>query len=1091
MRPEIALVEGIGGREIMIGLFLYTGNRLEILAERLAAVLSRPLSSPLQSEIIVVQSKGMERWVSMELARHHGICANIQFPFPNHFVYRIFRDAIPDIEEESPFDPEIMAWKVMQVLPPCLEGKGFESLQGYLKGDHSGLKRFQLSSRIADLFDQYLIFRPEMVLGWDKEADNHWQSVLWRELVKGNKSKHRAALQKVFLETIQKSSDKLKNLPERLAIFGISALPPFHMQVLAAISEYIEVNLFLMNPCQEYWADIVSGREMKRFTGKEKKRKALPEELHLEKGNSLLASMGALGRDFFDLITTLGCEENESFEAPGDDGLLKNIQSDILNLVDRGRGANEKEKISKVDASIQIHSCHSPMREVEVLQDRLLALFESDPALLPKDILVMTPDIETYAPYIQAVFSFPAGDPRWIPFSIADQGVRKESQLIDSFLSFLDLQGSRMGVSQVLAILESPAVQRRFGLAEADLELIHRWVRDTRIRWGIDGESRKELGLPEFSENTWRAGLERMILGYALPGQDEKMFKGILPYDLIEGSDAPILGKFLGFMERLFDAVKELNETRSLQGWGEGLLKFLDEFFLSEGETERELHVIRRTISDLASKQQASGFREKVSLEVIKSYLRTRLEGEGFGFGFLSGGMTFCAMLPMRSIPFKVVCLLGMNDDSYPRQTKSLGFDLMAKNPKPGDRSRRKDDRYLFLETLLSARERLHISYVGQSIQDNSLRPPSVLVSELLDYIDQGYELQGGKILEHVGVKHRLQAFSPEYFKKNERLVSYSEENYEAARHAAGMREEPAPFIPTGLSEPTEEWEIVDVDQFCRFFGNPARYLLNKRLGIYLDDETGILDENEPFDLSGLDRYQLEQDLVNRVLQKVDLKDYLSATRASGQLPHGAPGEWLYVQTCAQIKSFVRTVLPYMEKGPLEPLDVDLSPDGFGLQGRIGNIYPDGLMFYRYANIRPQDRLTLWIHLQILNLMTPKKPAGKGILICKDKVCTYEPVEGSEELLKTLLAIYRQGLIKPLHFFPRSSFAYAEAMEKHGDEGKALAAARRTWESDFGISERDDPYFCLCFSRVDPLDEEFRKLALEVFGPILRNETKE
>ncbi len=1074
----------------MPGFNLYTSNRLEVLAEKLAEVLSSPLASPLQQEIILVQSKGMERWVSMELARHHGICANIQFPFPNHFVYSIFREVIPEVQEKSPFDPEIMAWKVMQTLPTCLDKKSFESLQGYLKGDQTGLKRFQLSSRIADLFDQYLIFRPEMVLGWDKGAEDHWQAVLWRELVKGNESNHRAALQKVFLEAILKSSDKLKPLPERMAVFGISALPPFHMQVLAAISRYIEVSLFLLNLCREYWADIVSGREMKRFTGREKKKKALPEELHLEKGNSLLASMGALGRDFFDLITTLGCEEHESFEAPGDDNFLKAIQSDILHLMDRGRGADEKKRIIPDDTSVQIHSCHSPMREVEVLQDRLLTLFESTPALLPKDILVMTPDIETYAPYIQAVFSLPAGDPRYIPFSIADQGVRKESQLIDSFISILDLQGSRMGASQVLTILESPAVQKKFSLAEADLELIHRWVQDTRIRWGIDGETRKELGLPEFSENTWRAGLNRMLLGYALPGQDEKMFMGILPYDLIEGNDTSVLGKFLEFMDRLFNSVKEMNEARSLQEWGEYLLKFLDGFIQADGETERELHIIRKAISDLASKQEASGFREKISLEVIKSYLRTRLEGHGFGFGFLSGGMTFCAMLPMRSIPFKVVCLMGMNDDSYPRQTRSLGFDLMAKNPRPGDRSRRKDDRYLFLETLLSARERLHISYVGQSIQDNSPRPPSVLVSELLDYIDQGYELQGGKILEHVVVKHRLQAFSPEYFQKSEKLISYSEENFEAARHAASKREEPAPFFQGGLPEPTEEWKIVDLDQFCRFFGNPARYLFNKRLGIYLDDETGILDENEPFDLSGLDRYQLEQDLVNRVLEKQDLRDYFSAAKASGQLPHGAPGEWLYARACAQVDSFARTLLPYLEKGPIKPFEVDLILDGLRLQGRIGNIYPDGLMFYRYANMRPQDRLTLWIHLHILNVGGARGHSGKGILICKDKVCSYGPVERSEETLKALLAVYRQGLIKPLHFFPRTSFAFAEAMEKHGDEGKALAAAHRTWESDFGMSEGDDPYFQLCFGRLDPLDEEFKDLAVEILGPILRIEVK-
>lgn len=1074
----------------MSGLNLYTSNRLEILAEKLAGVLSNPLGSALKEEVILVLSKGMERWVSMELARHHGICANIRFPFPNHFVYGLFRKVIPDLEKESPFEPEIMTWRVMKILPSCLERKGFESLRGYLRGDDSKLKRFQLSSRIADLFDQYLFFRPEMILGWDKGAENHWQAVLWQELVRGNESKHRAALQKSFLETIQKSPDKLTDRPERVAVFGISALPPFHVQVLAAISRYIEINLFLLNPCREYWADIVSGREMKRFTGKEKKRKALPEDLHLEKGNSLLASMGALGRDFFDLINSLGCEDHESFEDPGNDRLLRGIQSDILNLVDRGKGADEKKRTGADDTSIQIHSCHSPMREVEVLQDRLLSLFESDPALPPKDILVMMPDVETYAPYIQAVFSLPAGDPRWIPFSIADRGIRKESQLIDSFFSLLDLQGSRMGASQVLTVLESPAVQRRFSLAEADLELISRWVKDTRIRWGIDGESRKELDLPEFPENTWRAGLDRMLLGYALPGKDEKMFMGILPYDLIEGSDTSVLGKFLGFVDRLFRSVKEMNKARSLKDWEEFLSKIVDRFFLSDGETGRELNAVRKTMSDLASRQEASGFDEKISLEVIKSFLRTRLEGEGFGFGFLTGGVTFCAMLPMRSIPFKVVCLLGMNDDSYPRQTKSLGFDLVARNPRPGDRSRRKDDRYLFLETLLSARERLHISYVGQSIQDNTPRPPSVLVSELLDYIDQGYELQDGKILEHIVVQHRLQAFSPEYFKKREKLISYSEENYEAASYAATRRKELVPFIVAGLPEPAEEWKIVDLDQFCSFFGNPARYLLNKRLGVYLDDETGILDENEPFDLSGLDRYRLEQDLVHRVLQKRELKDYLSAAKASGQLPHGAPGEWLYAQACAQVDSFVRAVLPYLEKGPIETLDVDLTLDGFRFQGRIGNIYSEGLMFYRYANMRPQDRLTLWIHLHILNTAGSNKLPERGILICKDKACTYVLAEESEEFLKTLLTVYRQGLMKPLHFFPRSSFAYAEAMEKHGDEGKALIAARKIWENDFGASEGDDPYFRLCFGNVDPLDEEFSDLAMEIFGPILRSEVK-
>ncbi|MBI5603213.1 MAG: exodeoxyribonuclease V subunit gamma [Deltaproteobacteria bacterium] len=1074
----------------MPDLNLYTSNRLEILSEKLAEVLQLPLADPLQSEIIVVQSKGMERWVSMELARHLGICANIRFPFPNKFVFDVFRQIIPEVQEESLFEPRIMTWRLMHLLPACLGEKGFESLRGYLDGKDSDLKRFQLCLRIAHLFDQYLLFRPDLILAWDQGADDHWQANLWRRLVKGNEYNHRAALQRAFLEKIQHSPQTLKNLPDRISVFGISALPPFHLQVLAALSRLIEVNLFLMNPCREYWGDIFSDREMKRVTKRQKGGNAFPEELHLEKGNSLLASMGMLGRDFFDLITGLGCRENEFFADPAGEGLLAGIQSDILNLLDRGGEVGQKKAIRDDDISIQVCSCHSPMREAEVLQDYLLALFESDPSLFPKDILVMAPEIETYAPYIQAVFSLPANDPRWIPFSIADRGVRNESRLIDSFLQLLGLQGSRLGASEILAVLESPAVQRRLSLTEADLEPIQKWIRDTRIRWGIDENSRKELGLPPFSENTWWAGLKRMLLGYALPGQEEQMFMGILPYDRIEGEETAVLGNFLGFIEHLFEALKELGRERTLKEWEEFLSGLLLTFFLPNEETEREVQVIRRTLSDLAGKQDLSGFQEQIGLEVITTYLRTCLEQEGFGFGFLTGGLTFCAMLPMRSIPFKVICLMGMNDDTYPRQTRSLGFDLIAKNPRPGDRSRRKDDRYLFLEALLSARERFYISYDGQSVQDNSLRPPSVLVSELLDYIEQGYTAADQRVLDQIMTKHHLQAFSPEYFKENEKLFSYSPENFEAAQWAVSQRQDPRPFILNGLPAPPEEWKTIDLDQFCGFFENPARFFLRRRLGIYLAEEAGIPDENEPFDLSGIDRYQLEQDLVKKVLRKQSLKESLLAIKASGQLPHGAPGEWLFDQTCQGLDSFARTVLSYTEKGAFNPLEVDLSLDGFRLMGRIDQRFPDGIIHYRYARMRPQERLRLWIHLQVLNLMKAQEGPCQGILICKDKSCRVLPAEETAQSLKTLIDLYWQGLTRPLHFFPLSSWAFAESMEKHGDPEKAKTAARKTWEDEYGPVEKKNPYFQMCFGHGDPLDEEFECLAREIFGPLVRGEEK-
>lgn len=1076
----------------MSGLNLYTSNYLEILLEKLAEVLSKPLTSPLLREVIVVQSKGMERWISMELACHHGIFANGWFPYPIHFAYSLFRDLIPDIPEESPFDPAVMTWKVMGLLPSCLDNKAFESLRIYLEGGQSKLKRFQLAERTAYLFDQYLLFRPEMILDWEMGKEDHWQAILWRQLVKTEGKKHHAALQKAFLEARRDPSTRLASLPERISVFGISALPPFHIRILAAISKVIEVNLFLMNPCQEYWGDIVSPREMKRVTERAAKKKMTPEDLHLENGNNLLASMGLLGRDFFELITEFDPEEHQFFINPDKGSLLASIQSDILNLRDRNQGQDDKSRISERDDSIRIHSCHSPMREVEVLQDCLLALFETDPALLPKDILIMMPDIGTYAPFIQAVFSLPWRDSRWIPFSLADRGIRRESQLADAFLALLDLRNSRLGVSQVLAILEYKAVRNKFSLSEGDLELIHRWVGETRIRWGMDGESRKELYLPEFHENTWRSGLDRMLLGYALPRLDEEMFMGILPFDGIEGEETKVLGNFLGFMERIFSSINTLGEERTLEEWSTFLSQLLDEFFLADEGAEREVLVIRRAILSLATYKALSDFTEKVGLEVIESHLHTSFEQEGLGGGFLNGGLTFCAMLPMRSIPFRVICLLGMNDDAYPSQTKTLGFDLMAIKPRIGDRSRRHDDRYLFLEAILSAREKLHISYVGQSIQDNNPRPPSVLVSELLDYIEQGFEVQGKEILDHIVVRHRLQAFNPEYFKGSDRLYSYSEENFEAVC-AMELRNKVPAFITRGLPEPGEEWKNVELQQLCRFFTNPARFLINQHLGIYLDDETGIMDENEPFDLTGLEKYQLEQGLTKIALRKGDLKDFFMSVRATGQLPHGTPGECCYQKACCSIEAFVQRLLPYTQGTILDPVEVDLSIGDFRLLGRIENIYADRLLHYRCAKIKPRDRLNLWIHNLVLNSVAVKDYPRSGVLICKDHACIYPEIPESENLLKILLETFWRGLLKPLHFFPESSWAYAESVVRGKDPDKAMAAARNKWEKrefDFGRGESQDLYFHLCFKNTDPLDEEFRNLAMVIFEPILRFEQR-
>jgi len=513
------------------------------------------------------------------------------------------------------------------------------------------------------------------------------------------------------------------------------------MDILAGMTRFTRINLFLINPCIEYWGVIVSDWEIKKALDRENNREWTPRQLHLEKGNSLLASMGALGRDFFDLVNEFDCKEIPSFEDPGEGSLLQCLQSDILNLRDRGLSEKVKSLLHHGDTSIQIHSCHSPMREIEVLHDQLLDIFENDPTLLPKDVLVMTPDIESYAPYIQAVFDTSAEDSTVFPFSIADRNAREESQIIDTFLAILNLCSSRFKASQVLAIMETREVHEKFGLTENDIDRIREWVGDTGIRWGIDGDSRGKLDLPSFLENTWKAGLDRLLLGYAMAGQGQKMFNGILPYDPVEGSESLVVGKLLEFSSSLFSLVTSLDEPRSLNEWTKTLTEILERFFSSDEGAEKEIQIIRHVLKGLDEIEAASTFDEKIDLSIVKWHLESQLDKEGFGYGFISSGITFCAMLPMRSIPSRIICLLGMNSGAYPRQSKPLGFDLIAKDPRPGDRSRRNDDRYLFLESILSAREKLYISYVGQSIRDNTSIPPSVLISEMSDYIQQGFSL--------------------------------------------------------------------------------------------------------------------------------------------------------------------------------------------------------------------------------------------------------------------------------------------------------------------------------------------------------------
>jgi len=1060
---------------------LYQSNRLEKLTDLLAAVISEPLQSPLTPETVVVQHPGMGRWLSLRLAERLGICANIRFPLPAGFIWEMFRHLLDEVPEHNRFEPTVLRWRILGLLDELESHPLFKPVQAYLK-DADDLKRLGLVKRITEAFDQYLIYRPDWILAWERGESaaqgDVWQAELWRQLITQKVGPHWVGLQQ-RLHQVLDAEKTVKKLPERVCLFGIPTLSPGYLETLHGLSKQMDIHLFLLNPCAAHWTEIVDEVQKAR-----REEEADGSELYLDIGNPLLASLGRQGRDYFAAILELDPGALEAFEPPDTQSLLGRLQSEIYHLSDEGAGS--KRLLPEGDISLQFHSCHSPMREIEVLKDQLLELFQQNPELEPSDVLVMTPDIDGYAPYIEAVFSS-AGVV--VPYHVTDQSGSLESQLVAAFFNLLQIGQSRFDVNSMLALLEIQAIQRRFGLVESDFAQIFRWVEESGIRWGQDDADRVALGLPATMQNSWCAGLDRLLLGYAMPGGGEQMFQGILPYDEIEGAGAAILGSLHAFTEAVFALKTRFQGKRTVEVWGKEIACILDDFFDPLEQEETQLQLLRDAVEALCEQAHRADFTDEISMDVLKKQLESQLDGGGAAGRFLSGGVTFCALMPMRSLPHEVICLIGMNDGQFPRQWCASGFDLMTRF-RFGDRSRRLDDRYLFLETLISARSRLYISYVGQNIRDNAQIPPSVLVDELLDYIDRFYQAEDEKsIRDALLIHHPLQPYSQKYFLSSPKaLFSYSQEMLKACQTALHPVQKNNLFIENSLSEPEPEWRQIELDQLLKFFANPSRYLLQKRLGIYLGEKEVLFNTRDPFELEYFTENDLTQRLVEAELVGQETDNMLLLMRAAGVLPHGRLGERVFKQAEGQATDFIDVLKTHYEASQLMAVEIDVQLGEMHLQGRLKSVQNNGLFDYSVHKIWDSQLLGLWIRHLALNVTAPLGVEPVSCWLDQDKCYRFKPVTSAAEYLSELLGLYWQGLHQPLHFFPKSSKEYVEHLIKSKDEVLALKKAASKWNGEYILRpEWADPYFSLAFPGGDVLDAEFKRLSEQVFNPLFQH----
>jgi exodeoxyribonuclease V gamma subunit len=1050
---------------------LTQSNRLETLAARLATALDRPAVDPLVPEIVVVPNGGMARWLSLAIARAHGVCANVRFELPAAFVWDVIGRVVGPRAALDVFDPSVLAWQVFDVLGRLEASPRFATLHAYVDGD-GDRPRWELARRIAGVFDQYLVYRPDWIRRWEAGEGEEWQPELWRRLVAARAEPHRVRRLDALVAALAEGSIEGAALPDRVFVFGVPVMPPAWVAVLGHLAARIDVDAYLLSPSPEYWRELVTEREIAGRT-----RTIDAERAHLETGNPLLVGLGRQGAEFQDLMAEWDPHTIDDFVAPDETTLLGTVQADIHATRDRGSLAGGAGAHAD-DGTIQVHACHGPMREVEILYDQLLGLFDRHPDLGPSDVVVMMPDVEAYAPCIDAVFAT-APRERAIPYSIADRSLRAERPLVAAFLALLELPASRYDANRLLALLEVEAVRRRFGFTPTDAARARRWVREVGIRWGVDAAARADLGLPATGEHTWRFGLDRLLLGHAMMGEGRHRFAGVLPYDDVEGTAARAAGLLSTFARACADLRGLLGARRPPAAWAGALGSVLDRFFAGDREDEEDLVTIRRALVDLVGTTSRAGFAGAISLDVVRAHLGASLEAPVATGRFLAGRVTFCALVPMRSIPFPIVCLLGMNDGSVPRPRRPLGFDLMAEDFRPGDRSRREDDRYLFLEAILSARRVLYVSYAGFDVRDNGQRPPSVLVADLVEYVERGLG---------VGVVHAhpLQPFDARYFEGHDVLFSHADDLCRARRGQGSRSEVAAPFVVGPLSAPDDAWRTIAVDELVRFFQGPARFFLRERLGIRLEPARGEVETREPFVLDALERYRVRDELVRLWRARVPRAELGALVRAAGLLPHGVVGDVALEGERADVESLVARLEAVLPGAPVPPVRVDVALDGFRVHGALATSRDGGVVDYRPTEPKARDRVALWVR----HLVLACSPAGGGTSrwIGSARELTLGPVAAPHALLSNLLHLYWDGVCRPLPFFPTP--AHRACTTKGDPLGVARAAWRPATVPGLPPSDSQDAYNALAFRGRDPIDEEFLRIAHQVFDALLAHETE-
>jgi len=1088
-------------------LFLYRSNRIEAFLPVLTDILRHPLPNPLQPEWLCVHSHGTRIWLEQEMSRRIGIWANVYAPFPRELMETLLALSLKDADLRW-LRQEEAALRILAVLEEPGLRPEWEALQGYLDANASSLSRYRLACRIAHLFDEYAVYRSEMVLDWEagrptsleSEPSLRWQPHLWRAVYGGGGIRHPASAAARWFKAVENGWSPPADFPFRMVLFGISFLPPLYCTLLSRFAEWCDIHLFVPAPSDAYWAAVHSRREMVLEADRSETFGAsfLFDEAQT---HSLLVSLGKIWRDFQYLIEErMTYHETEDvwfvdpLQTQSPPSLLSTLQSDMFHL---RQSVIAPERLR--DGTITVHACHGPLREVEVLRDGLLALFAEHPDIAPDHVVVMAPDIEAYAPWIEAVFGAGGEEGGAIPYTISDVSMHLRSEFLEAFVALLRLAGARLTVQEVFDFLNMGCVRAAVGFQADELSRLLGWVQQSGVRWGIDGDHRGRVCGSAFDENSWRFGIERMMLGTAMGDGGRDVFGNTSPFVGIEGQDCLLLGRFVDVLERLFRLVDRIGQPWTPAEWETLLNEALAAFFSADADQLYPLTQIRSWLMDFVSLSREAGFDRPIEATVLAQMITDQLLMQPSQGGFRRGGITFCSLVPMRNIPFDVVCLIGMNEADFPRTAYRPSFDWIGRTLRIGDRILRDEDRGLFLEVLLSVRKRLIITYTGFDVQSGTELSPSSVVQELMDGVSVSSEPQpDGSEDCPFRIRHPMHGFSPNAFSGEGVLRYGAEADFAIARELASEQRVLGPFITEPVD--VDAADEISPDELIRFWRNPTAAFLDHALGVCFERIPGILPDREPMVLDALERWDIGTRRLQAGMQGEDLARLDRRMLRSGKLPPQAIGKAAYEAIRFRTERLLQTAAG--QGGNCTEAVLQVTCAGTRIAGRLSGICTEGsvgLLVCHYGGLKAAHKIDGWIRHLLLQMSLPPAERRPSCMIGmeNDKIqCIHlRPLgEEAEDILKRLIRYYLDGLRFPLPFFPETSLAFADALQNDKGLQTAMAKALGAWEgTDYSPGEGQEEAVRLVYRDRPPLDPSaaghaaFQEIASVVWPPFLQS----